>query len=89
MESILRFEAMDTLCGRQALDMAVFDSAGASLFLTKAHSEKTKRKLQNKLRDLEMGKVGHRWTRDCIEFKAALEKLRDRKVVRCVRMMVG
>jgi hypothetical protein len=74
---------MSMLRGGQALDMAVFDSAGASLFLTKAHSERTKKNLQNKLRDLEMGKVERRWTRDCIEFKAALEKLRDRKVVRC------
>jgi hypothetical protein len=83
VETIMRKDALEMLRRDQAVDMAAFDSAGASLFLTKAYNEKEKMKLVSKLVSIETDRgLVSRWSRDSPLFKAGLGKLRDRKMIR-------
>ena len=82
----MRYEALESLRRDSAIGIAAFDSAAASLFLVKAYSEQVKTKLVAKLTSIENGPhrsaIPSRWGRGSDDYKAGLEKLRDRNVAR-------
>lgn len=84
-------EAFQSLRGDKGVDFAAVDSASASLFLTKAYSEKETQKLLSKLARIEHTHIPteSRWARSDARFIDALAKLRGQRVARCVAGMYG
>ena len=82
----MRYDALESLRGDNAVGIAAFDSAAASLFLTKAYSEKVKQMLMAKLANIENGPhrsaIPARWGRGSEDYKAGLKMLRDRNEAR-------
>lgn len=83
VETLMKFEAFESLRRNQAADIVAVDSALASLFLTKAYSDREKLKVGDKLTRIEVKRqIEARWDQTSDDYKAALNNLRASKVVR-------
>ena len=79
----MKFEAFESLRRNQAADIVAVDSALASLFLTKAYSDREKLKVGDKLTRIEVKRqIEARWDQTSDDYKVALNNLRASKVVR-------